>query len=470
MTAAIEETPTVALTYTVRLLPKRRHHRKLQAALDTCRALYNAAHEERLGAHNRFMRDEWIRAGTRKAAGLPKTKRRNRAPTLYDQMKALTEIRAIDENVNAVGVSLARGALAALDAAWQAVGKKDALGRTRRPPRFKPHRHDHVLNFHDPKAAKLRNGRLITKPLGAIRYRPHRELPPGRPVAVRLRRDDLAGDARDGRGGRWVALLTYTVEVPKRKLRGRFDGLDVGQADYVTGTGGVILEAVKTGREIDKERRRAQRQLRHRRSKGGRPKRAMSKRGSHRRRKLLKRLRRMETAAANKRRTHARRAAARIAKANDGAAVENPRALAGLYRTRMARGVYDAGWGIFRDALDWACRKAGIPLVAVPTAGTSRDCPACLTKDAFENDLSERWRSCACGWTASRDVTSACEILRRGLPELMNRDGGAPRSRKRPAGGRLVPETPAGKNARRGSPPPSGGCSSQRIHADGSSP
>ena len=173
MIAANPRPTTVPVTYKLRLLPRRGQHRKLQAALDTCRALYNAAHEERLGAHQRFIRNEWIPAATLQAAGLPKTERRNRAPTLYDQMKALTEIRATDEIVRKIGISLGRGALAALDAAWQAVGKKDALGRTRRPPGLKPYQRDHVLNFYNPNAAKLRNGRLIAKPLGAIRYRTH---------------------------------------------------------------------------------------------------------------------------------------------------------------------------------------------------------------------------------------------------------------------------------------------------------
>ncbi len=110
------------VTYRVRLLPKRRHHRRLQQCLDTCRQIYNAAHEERLAAHQRFLRDEWIPAATRKASGLQKTERRNAAPTLYDQHKALTAIRADDPDIKAVGISLARGSLAMLDAAWKPVG------------------------------------------------------------------------------------------------------------------------------------------------------------------------------------------------------------------------------------------------------------------------------------------------------------------------------------------------------------
>ena len=415
------------VTYEVQLLPRRRHHRRLQETLDTCRNLYNAAHEERLANHRRFLRDEWIPAETRKAAGLKRTKRRNPAPTLYDQMKALTDIRSSDEPTRSVGVSLTRGTLAMLDAAWMAIGAKDTLGRTRKPPHFKARHRDHALNFHDPKAVRLRDGYLIAKPIGAIRYRAHRELPDGKPVAVRLCRDDRAGDLRDNQGGRWRAKLTYLVKFPAtRRRRRRLDGLDLGLAEYVTGSRGTVLEALRPGRAADAERRCLQRKLRYRRAKTGKPRRAMSKRGGHGRRKLVKRLRRLEARATRQRLTRARRAAARVTQANDGVAVENPRSLAGLYQTHNARSVYDAGWAIFRNALAWMCRKANIPLVTVPAAGTSQDCPACLAKKAFSNNLKERWRECACGWKASRDVTSGCEILRRGVPELVKRGGGRP--------------------------------------------
>ena len=83
-----------------------------------------------------------------------------------------------------------------------------------------------------------------------------------------------------------------------------------------------------------------------------------------------------------------------------------------------------------------------IPLVEVPAAGTSQNCPQCGRWWAFDPKLSERWRDCGCGWSASRDVTSAYEVLRRATPEFRKRGGGAPWGRNVSTVGRVVQETP----------------------------
>ena len=433
-------------TVTVPLKLKKRHHSLLQEILDICRLVYNAANEERHGVRNRFLRYEWVPLKNRKTAKLKRVRRREPNPTEYGQQKQLTAIRAEDADVRNLSVAVVRGALKALAAAWKNVGKAipNSGGRTVQPPRYKARHRDNVISWAYITGIRISGNYLITQDTGALRLDidPKRPLPEGTPTAVKLVRDPDAGDSREGRGGRWFAKLSYPLQVEPRRRRGREMGVDVGCDVYAVDCDGPALRATRPGRAREQDRRREHRALATQKKKDGTPNREMSKKGSKRRRKAVKRMRRAETKVACQRRTRAAQAAARIVAKSDGVAVERAKNLAGLYRTPMAKSIYDAAWGVFRHALWWACLKAGIPLVEVPAAGTSQNCPQCGRWWAFDPKLSERWRDCGCGWSASRDVTSAYEVLRRATPEFRKRGGGTPWGRNVSTVGRVVPETP----------------------------
>ena len=432
MATRADQPDSIPKTYQVRLLPRRRTHRRLQHTLNICRDLYNAANEERRGIHQRFIDDEWVAKTKLDACGLKRQPRREPAPTKFGQHKALTEIRRADPgDIGAFTVSALRGALNRLAGAWKDVGKTRPNGTKVRPPRFKSHYHDHVIDYADPSAVHIRGRYLVCRDFGAIRFRTHQALPAGKPVAIRLVRDETAGDTRDGRGGRWTAHLAWHVPLEDRRPRGRCTGGDLGSTEYVVTCDGVALKAHRAGRKDERAARRRQRAV------------ARCVKGSHGRRKRRTRHRNALKHVTNRRQDEARRAAARIVQRNDGVAIERPSDLRGLYRTRMAKSLYDAGWGVFRDALAWACKKVGAPLVEVPGAGTSRDCPWCLAQGVHDNSLSVRTHICPrCGRGGPRDIVSAFEILRRGCADLRKRVGGDPWRYNGAAAGLVVPETP----------------------------
>ena len=441
-----EEEKNPSYTVTVPLKLKKRHHTILQNILDICRGVYNFANEERHGVRNRFLRHEWVPLKKREAAKLKPARRRERKPTEYDQQKQLTAIRAADPEVRSLSVGVVRGALKALAAAWKNVGKPipKSGGRSVQPPAYKARHLDNVIRWAYPRGITITRRYLITPDTGALRLDidPKRPLPEEPPTAVKLVRDADAGDCREGRGGRWFAKLSYPLKVKPRRRRGRETGVDVGLDDYAVDCDGLALRATRPGRAREQDRRREHRALATQKKKDGTPNREMSKKGSKRRRKAVKRMRRAEAKVHRQRETRCRQAAARVVKKCDGVAVERAGDLAGLYYTPKAKAIYDASWGMFRNALRWACLKCGIPLVHVPAAGTSQNCPRCGRWWAFDPKLSERWRNCTCGWSASRDVTSTYEILRRGTPEFRKRGGGAPWGRNAATVGCVVPETP----------------------------
>jgi len=88
-----------------------------------------------------------------------------------------------------------------------------------------------------------------------------------------------------------------------------------------------------------------------------------------------------------------------------------------LARTRMAKSVLDAGWGMLKRQLQYKGQQAGRSVSIVDEQYTSRACSACgaLSGPAGVNGLRVRtWVCRACGDTHDRDVDAARNILSAG--------------------------------------------------------
>ena len=87
-----------------------------------------------------------------------------------------------------------------------------------------------------------------------------------------------------------------------------------------------------------------------------------------------------------------------------------------LAKTRMAKSVLDAGWGMLRAFLQYKGQQAGRTVQVVSEKDTSRSCSSCgsLTGPQGVNGLRvRRWMCCQCGAWHDRDVNAARNILRR---------------------------------------------------------
>ena len=85
-----------------------------------------------------------------------------------------------------------------------------------------------------------------------------------------------------------------------------------------------------------------------------------------------------------------------------------------LAKTRMAKSVLDAGWGMLKSQLQYKGQQAGRSVSIVSEKYTSRACSACgaLSGPAGVNGLRVRtWVCRACGDTHDRDVNAARNIL-----------------------------------------------------------
>lgn len=80
----------------------------------------------------------------------------------------------------------------------------------------------------------------------------------------------------------------------------------------------------------------------------------------------------------------------------------------------LAKGIYDASWGMFANVLSEKAASAARTYVAVNPAYTSQDCSSCGTRQAMP--LSQRVYRCPnCGMERDRDHNAALNILAVGL-------------------------------------------------------
>ncbi|SIR11940.1 transposase, IS605 OrfB family, central region [Shewanella morhuae] len=88
----------------------------------------------------------------------------------------------------------------------------------------------------------------------------------------------------------------------------------------------------------------------------------------------------------------------------------------GLVKTKMAKSVLDAGWGILKTMLEYKCDHAGIVFEEVNESYTTQTCSSCgvipASSPKGRAGLGIREWSCShCGTTHDRDINAAKNIL-----------------------------------------------------------
>src|SRR5271167_4881644 len=197
--------------------------------------------------------------------------------------------------------------------------------------------------------------------------------------------------AQDSIGEWWLCLAVEQAvgRVPALK---EAVGLDLGLKDTVATSDGEKLEAGHFYRSIEQKIASAQR------------------RGHKRRAKRLHR------SAARRRKDALHKFSRRIVNEYQSIVVgdvSSPK----LARTRMAKSVLDAGWGMLKAQLQYKGQWAGRCVKVVSEKNTTRTCSSCkaLSGPAGLDMLVVRtWKCSECGDTHDRDVNAARNILSAG--------------------------------------------------------
>lgn len=400
---------TMHTTYQIRARLTRGKHRRLDSAFGACARLYNAALENWRTAYKttRYWR------GRANAV----------SPTLYDQNRELTGVRADDPTYGAMSVQVGRGALLRLDRARNAFFARVKKGERKVGfPRFKAARRWNSIEIPQPTAGMIKaDGRggyaVRIKGLPALKIKPKRELPDPKTLKTIVIKRTQTGV---------TVNLIYAVEFEPLPATGKIAGVDMGVTTRFALSNGANYPRAQVSDHAELQRRIARCKL-----------------GSNNQRKLYSQLARAKHRDALRRRNETHRITTEIIRDHDLTAIENlqPKRMTssaagtvekpgrGVSAKRgLNRSIQEQAWGMARAQLEYKAARYGRELIAVNPRHTSQTCSVCGTVDA----QARRGKQYACGRCGARmdaDTNAARVILARGL--RMNAGGESPRGESR---------------------------------------
>ena len=227
-------------TFKYRLYPNRQQREKLQATLDGCRELYNAALQER--------REAW--ASARINIGYA---------TQASQLPAIKDVR---EDLRAIHSQVLQDTLRRIDKTFQAFFLRCQRGQQPGFPRFRSvSRYD---SFTYPQSGFRLGGKLSLSKIGNVKIKLHRELK-GEVKTLTVKREN----------GAWYACFSCVVAPEPLPVSPLPVGMDVGLTSFAVLSNGKEIENPRFCRHMQKKLRRAQRRVARRKKFSNRWKKAV---------------------------------------------------------------------------------------------------------------------------------------------------------------------------------------------------
>jgi putative transposase len=297
-----------------------------------------------------------------------------------------------------------------LDKSFAAFFRRLKVGEKPGYPRFKGRSRFSSLEYTYSDGCKLRqdeHGRksFYIQSVGEMRMCYHRAIPTAAKikhvVAKRV-------------GERWYVCLM--LELPNPGMRqaqiGRQIGIDVGLKSLAALSSGELIENPRWLRESLAKLRRVQRHA------------ARQVKESHHQQKTYRQMSRLHEWIANQRADYLHKITSRLVAENDLIAIENL-TLGFMNRNgHLSLSSHDAGFGLFRQMLEYKAEEAGIQVIAVNPANTTQACSECGS--IVPKGLSVRVHQCTdCGLFLDRDINAARNILALALQSPLGRSGQA---------------------------------------------
>jgi len=374
-------------TYRYLLRPNSSQAEMLEFLVEQHRLVYNLALEQRINTY----------------------KENGKGITYPSQWKHFRDLRRDNpDTLGLVNVSSLQQTLRRLDKAYSAFFRRLKSGEKPGFPRFKSRSRFNTIEYTYGDGCKLRtseNGRVTfyVQNVGEIRVCYHRRIPENATVkhAYITRRN-----------GRWyvsLALDLPNTNVP-REPTGRQVGVDVGLKNIAVLSTGEFIQNPRWMQINLAKLRRLQRHA------------SRQVKGNQRQRKTYQQIAKLYEHIEHQRRDCLHKQSKRLVEGYDLIAIEDL-ALAFMNRNRhLALSSHDAGFGIFRQMLEYKAESAGIPVVAVKPANTSQACSGCGS--IVPKDLSVRIHECPqCGLVLDRDVNAARNILTLASQTPLGRSG-----------------------------------------------
>ncbi len=312
-------------------------------------------------------------------------------PDYYWQKKGLLNTKKLFPEYKEIHSQVLQDCIARVKKAFDRYISADKAGRRSGKPRFKGRGRYHSFTYTQMPQDCIKGNRITLSKIGDVKIILHRPIPDG----FKIKTAQIVKNA----DGWYVVLTLQDATVPIISLDINLDnavGIDMGLKDFLITSDGETVPIPQFARkaEIDKK-------LRNKSV-------SRKKKGSHRRRKAVKRLGLHHQKIARQRKDFHYKSAKQLLDKYDVIGFEDLN-VKGLARTRMAKSILDAGWSEFLDILVCKAANAGKLAIAVSPNGTTQNCSNCGTR--VLKTIADRWHSChVCGLELDRDVNAAINV------------------------------------------------------------
>jgi len=285
-------------------------------------------------------------------------------------------------------------ALRDLDRAYQHFFRRVRKGDKQKGfPKFRSRKTD-PPRFRIPQRVVLLDAFVSVPKIGLIKAIVHRPLE-GVTKGATFKRDA---------GGHWYVSLVVEQHIAPRTDRpiATHVGVDVGLKSLAVLSTGEVIENPRWYRTQTRKLRRAQKAL------------SRKVKGSRNRGKARVVVARLHQKIRNQRNDFLHKLSIDLVRHNDLVSIEDLN-VHGLAKTKLAKSVLDAGWGMFRSLLTYKADRADTRLIAIGRFfPSSKTCGACGWINA-DLTLADRAWTCRCGVQHDRDLNAARTIDREGL-------------------------------------------------------
>ncbi|MGN5236684.1 RNA-guided endonuclease InsQ/TnpB family protein [Rhodococcus sp. SJ-3] len=276
-------------------------------------------------------------------------------------------------------------------------------GRKVGPPRFRSRKDTRQAIRLTRNGFSIRgNRKLYIAKVGEVKVAWSRDLP-SEPSSVSI--------IKDAAGRYFASFVVETTDVPLPESDAEV-GIDLGLTTFAVLSDGKTITTPKFLRRAERTLCKAQQAL------------SRKQKGSNNRAKARVRVAKAHAKVADARKDWAHKNSTAIIRENQAVFVEDL-CVTGLARTRLAKSVHDAGWGMFTRMVEEKAARYGRTFVKVDRFyPSSQLCSTCGVQDGPKPLSVREWQCAACGAVHDRDLNAAKNILAAGRAERRNACGG----------------------------------------------